>query len=167
MQPKLSWNFTKLIMVDYSRRYGQVTAMLNKYHNAVSNLSERKPAKLPFEHEIKLKDDIPVSSPPRRLPYSQRGEIERQMKSLLNKGFIEPLRSPYGSPIIPVVKPIIIHSPDLSTHSQHVDTVLTKLVERGLRVNYAKCEFFKPSVKFVGLLVSGDGICPPAFPITG
>ena len=48
---------------------------------------------------------------------------------------------------------IIIHSPDSSTHFQHVDTVLTKLAERGLRENYAKCEFFKPSVKFVGLMV--------------
>ena len=43
---------------------------------------------------------------------------------------------------------------------QHVDTVLTKLAECGLRVNYPKCEFFKPSVKFVGLMVSGDGISP-------
>ena len=34
---------------------------------------------------------------------------------------------------------IIIHSPDLNTHFYHIDTVLTKLAERVLKVNYAKC----------------------------
>ena len=55
---------------------------------------------------------------------------------------------------------IIVHSPDLETHFQQVDSVLDKLAERGLRINYAKCEFIKESVKFVGLTVSGAGISP-------
>ena len=55
---------------------------------------------------------------------------------------------------------MIVHSPDLETHFQQVDAVLDKLAERGLRINYAKCEFIKQSVKFVGLTLSGAGISP-------
>ena len=33
----------------------------------------------------------------------QRQEIDRQIKSLSDKGFIEPSQSPYGSPIVPVI----------------------------------------------------------------
>ena len=243
--------------------------ILNIYDKSVNSYPENEPAKLPFGHEVKLKDGVPVSAPPCRVAYSQRQEIDKQIKSLLERGFIEPSRSPYGSPIVPVVKPmdncvsvsitghyrktiprtypiprveglierlggskyftildlkdaywhisikeedrpktafvlplpwgkfqwnrmtfglldaafslsatvrmvpedckdfagayyddIIIHSPDLNTHFHHIDTVLTKLAERGLRVNYAKCELAKPSVKFVGFVVSGDGIQP-------
>ena len=47
-------------------------AILTKYDTKVRKIPESQPAKLPIEHEIKLKDDIPVSSPPRRIAYSQR-----------------------------------------------------------------------------------------------
>ena len=80
-------------------------AILTKYDTKVHKITESQPAKLPIGHEIKLKDDIPVSSPPCRIAYSQRQEIDRQIKSLSDKGFIEPSQSPYGSPIIPVRKP--------------------------------------------------------------
>ena len=79
--------------------------ILNKYDTGVNSYPENKPAKLPFEHEIKLKDKVPVSAPPRWVTYSQREEIDKQIKSLLERGFIEPSHSPYGSPIISVVKP--------------------------------------------------------------
>ena len=57
-----------------------------------------------IEHEIKLKDSDPVSIPARRLPYSQRKEIDQQVQELLEKNIIEPSRSPYASPVIPVKK---------------------------------------------------------------
>ena len=57
-----------------------------------------------YEHEIKLIDDNPVSSPARRLPYSQRDEIDKQVNDLLDKNYIAPSRSPYASPILPVLK---------------------------------------------------------------
>ena len=79
--------------------------ILNKYDKAVNSYPENEPAKLPFEHEIELKDEVPVSAPPRRVACSQREEIDKEIKSLLERRFIEPSRSPYGSPIVPVVKP--------------------------------------------------------------
>ncbi len=56
------------------------------------------------EHEMILKDDIPVSLPARRLPHSQRGEITGQLEDLLAQDIIEPSRTPYGSSIVTVKK---------------------------------------------------------------
>ena len=41
-----------------------------------------------YEHEIKSIDDNHVSSPARRLPYSQRDEIDKQVNDLLDKNYI-------------------------------------------------------------------------------
>ena len=57
-----------------------------------------------IEHEIKLKDHDPVSIPARRLPYSQRKEIEQQVQELQKRNIIEPSRSTYASPVVPVKK---------------------------------------------------------------
>ena len=43
-----------------------------------------------YEHEIKLIEDNPVSSPAQRLPYSQRDEIDKQVNDLLGKNYIAP-----------------------------------------------------------------------------
>ena len=61
---------------------------------------QEEPKQALIEHEIKLKD----SEPARRLPYSQRKEIDQQVQELLEKNIIEPSRSPYASPVIPVKK---------------------------------------------------------------
>ena len=57
-----------------------------------------------YEHEIKLIDDNLVSSPARRLPNSQRDEIDKQVNDSLEKNYIAPSRSAYASPIVPVLK---------------------------------------------------------------
>ena len=42
----------------------------------------------------------------------------------------------------------------------HLDRVFTRLRERGLKVKPSKCVFFKSPIKFLGHLVSADGIEP-------
>ena len=67
-------------------------------------MKENSDMPVSYEHEIKLIDDNPVSSPARRLPYSQRDEIDKQVNDLLDKNYIAPSRSAYASPIVPVLK---------------------------------------------------------------
>ena len=69
-------------------------------------LKESKNAgvKLDVEHHITLKDDIPVSAPARRIPYSQREEINKQIEDLLERDVIEETRSAFGAPIVTVKK---------------------------------------------------------------
>ena len=54
------------------------------------------------EHEINLQ--APVSLPPRRLPFSQRAEVQQQLEELLQKDITEPSRSQFASPVVMVKK---------------------------------------------------------------
>ena len=60
--------------------------------------------KVSYAHEINLRDNEPVSSRARRLAYSQRAEIDKQIDNLLEKGYIEPTNFNYAALIVPVTK---------------------------------------------------------------
>lgn len=49
---------------------------------------------------------------------------------------------------------ILIFSPDEETHSQHVQSVLQRLLENHQFVKAEKCEFHKPSVSFLGFVLA-------------
>ena len=53
---------------------------------------------------------------------------------------------------------IVIYSPDMKTHLERLDLVLSKLENHGLKVEPTKCKMFKPEVKFLGHVVSAKGI---------
>ena len=58
------------------------------------------------EHTIPLvPGSKPVFRPPYRLSPAEREEVEKQVKHLLEMGYITPSSSPYGSPILFVPKP--------------------------------------------------------------
>ena len=72
--------------------------------NYVKNVGKNNKSKIQYEHEIKLRDDEPVAVHARRLPYSQRKEIDSQIEALLEKGYIEKSNSQYAAQIVPVRK---------------------------------------------------------------
>jgi len=53
---------------------------------------------------------------------------------------------------------IIIFSPDLETHYEHLIKVLSKLRKAGLYTKLEKCEFCIPYLDFLGHRISSDGI---------
>jgi len=53
---------------------------------------------------------------------------------------------------------IIIFSPDLETHYQHLIEVLSRLRNAGLYAKLEKCEFCVPFLDFLGHRISADGI---------
>ena len=79
-----------------------LVTIISKYQTELNECGDQP--KVPYEHEIKVVDDRPVCSPARRLPYSQREEIDNQIDTLLEKKYIVPSTSPYASPIVPVLK---------------------------------------------------------------
>ena len=88
------------------REREQLQHLLDEYQ---AILPKSLPTKLPpnryVDHEI---DVVPGSCPPSRaayrLPKPELDEMQRQLTSLLEKGFIEPSKSPYGAPVFFVKK---------------------------------------------------------------
>ena len=58
----------------------------------------------------------------------------------------------------PYIDDIVIHSTDVQTHFQDLKNVLDCLLKAGLTVNPAKCHFLYSKIKFLGYVVSGEGI---------
>ena len=70
----------------------------------VKDVDKDNKSKIQYEHEIKLRDDERVAVHARRLPYSQRKEIDSQIEVLLEKGYTEKSNSQYAAQIVPVRK---------------------------------------------------------------
>jgi len=56
------------------------------------------------------------------------------------------------------VDDILILSDNFSSHLFHLRTIFTNLLQSGATLNFSKCNFFKSSVKFVGHIISTNGI---------
>ena len=55
---------------------------------------------------------------------------------------------------------ILIHGADIDSHDLALKRVLKRLEEAGLTLNKDKCQFWQKTVKFLGHVVSQDGIRP-------
>ncbi|GFT05213.1 retrovirus-related Pol polyprotein from transposon 17.6 [Trichonephila clavipes] len=55
---------------------------------------------------IILKDEEPVCQPPRRLAFTERQEVNKQIEGWLNEGIIRPSSAEYASPIVMVKKKV-------------------------------------------------------------
>ena len=53
---------------------------------------------------------------------------------------------------------IIVFSSDFSQHLERLDKVMSHIEKSGLKINPKKCKFFTSQVKFLGHIVSADGI---------
>ena len=58
---------------------------------------------------------------------------------------------------IPYLDDVIVHSGTFTDHLTHIDKMLERIIERGLKLNPRKCKFFQSSVKFLGRVVDGNG----------
>ena len=55
---------------------------------------------------------------------------------------------------------ILVASRDAAEHRAHLAALFTRLQDHGLVLNVAKCVFAQPSLRFLGHLVSANGISP-------
>ena len=58
------------------------------------------------------------------------------------------------------VDDILISSPNLTSHLEHVRSVFDLLRLHGLSINPDKCTFAAPTVDYLGMRVSGSGWVP-------
>lgn len=83
----------------------QINQLLNGYDDV---FQEQLPPKLPpsrnVEHVIETDDATPIRRAPFKMSPLELDELQRQLKDLLAKGFIQPSSSPWGAPVLFVRK---------------------------------------------------------------
>ncbi|MCG8621022.1 MAG: reverse transcriptase, partial [Proteobacteria bacterium] len=55
---------------------------------------------------------------------------------------------------------VLIYSPDIKTHLEHLEKVFQRLREADLRLKWEKCNFLKAHLQYLGHIISGSGIEP-------
>ncbi|GFX90889.1 retrovirus-related Pol polyprotein from transposon 412 [Trichonephila clavipes] len=70
----------------------------------IQDYKPEKTASTDAAMRIILKDEEPVCLPPRRLAFTERQEVNKQIEEWLNEGIIRPSSSEYASPIVMVKK---------------------------------------------------------------
>ncbi|XP_014522563.1 uncharacterized protein LOC106779047 [Vigna radiata var. radiata] len=82
----------------------ELVALLNKYHVVFEPPTALPPSRS-HDHSIPLiEGSLPVKVKPYRYPHSQKEEIEKLVRGLLEDGLVCPSKSPFSSPIILVKK---------------------------------------------------------------
>ena len=88
------------------RERQKLLSLLNDYSDVFpEELPSRLPPKRSVDHDIDLFPGAsPPSKPPYRLSQPMLSELQVQLTALLDKGFIEPSKSPFGAPVFFVKK---------------------------------------------------------------
>ena len=55
---------------------------------------------------------------------------------------------------------ILVYSPDMETHLEHLRKLFIKLREADLKLKEVKCNFLKKHIQYLGHIISGKGITP-------
>ena len=55
---------------------------------------------------------------------------------------------------------ILIYSPDVEIHLQHLKLIFQRLCEVDLKLKMENCSFLKKHIQYLGHIISGDGIKP-------
>ena len=55
---------------------------------------------------------------------------------------------------------ILVHSPDMETHLEHLRKLFMRLREADLKLKEVKCNFLKKHIQYLGHIISGKGITP-------
>ena len=74
--------------------------------------------------------------------------------SMMNKVFMEYL----DKFVVVFIDDIMVYSKNEEEHEEHLRLVLEKLREHLLYAKFSKCEFWLKEVRFLGHVISGEGI---------
>ena len=55
-------------------------------------------------HSIETGNQRPIRQPPRRVPFALRDQVNKMVQDMLNRGIIEPSKSPWVIPVVLVEK---------------------------------------------------------------
>ena len=87
-----------------------------------------------------------------RLPFGLKGApplFQRMMQIVLS-----------GTGVLPYIDDVVVASVDFEQHVSSVQTVLERFREHNLKLKPSKCSFAATEIKYLGFLVSGEGLKP-------
>ncbi|GFV11306.1 retrovirus-related Pol polyprotein from transposon 17.6 [Trichonephila clavipes] len=85
-------------------RYVENRQIKKELEKLIQDYKPEKTESTDVTMRIILKDEEPVCQPPRRLAFTERQEVNKQIEEWLNEGIIRPSSSEYASPIVMVKK---------------------------------------------------------------
>ena len=88
--------------------YSELQQLLGRYGDVFQEIPDRPPPERPLSmgHTIPLKEGaIPPKLRQYRMSPAQAAELEAQVKTLLQRGWVRPSNSPFGAPVLFVPKP--------------------------------------------------------------
>ncbi|CAH8600933.1 unnamed protein product [Schistosoma curassoni] len=88
-----------------------------------------------------------------RMPFGLRNAAQTFQKFIDNLLRDMPFAQGY-------IHDLLIASPDLQSHEQHVQAVLKRLDEHGINIHQSKCVFGVQTLEFLGHTISPEGIKP-------
>ena len=82
----------------------KVARLLTEYQDVFSKGDDDLGQTDIIKHTIDTGGAAPIRQRARRLPFHHQAEVDRQVKDMLNRGIIEPSKSPWSAPIVLVTK---------------------------------------------------------------
>ncbi|XP_062524529.1 uncharacterized protein LOC134198871 [Bombyx mori] len=111
----------------------------------------------PFiEHCIDIGDHPPIAVPPYRLNPSKKETMKNEIEKMLADDIIEECESAWCSPALMIPK----SNEGFQQHLQDLEAVFGRLSEFKLHVNREKCTFAKERVRYLGHVITPDGVSP-------
>ncbi|GFV83718.1 retrovirus-related Pol polyprotein from transposon 17.6 [Trichonephila clavipes] len=89
-----------LLTEELDLRHVENRQIKKKLEKLIEDYKPEKTASTDVTMRIILKDEEPVCQSPRRLAFSERQEVNKQIEEWLNEGIIRPSSSEYASPIV-------------------------------------------------------------------
>uniref|UniRef100_A0A2S2NBD6 RNA-directed DNA polymerase n=1 Tax=Schizaphis graminum TaxID=13262 RepID=A0A2S2NBD6_SCHGA len=87
------------------RSANKLTSKIDKLVNEFPEVFRDIPGKIKgYECNIRLKSNIPVNQHPYPIPAAKKEAVEKEIRRMIELDIIEPSRSPYSLPIVPVFK---------------------------------------------------------------
>lgn len=113
-------------------------------------------------HQFELDDDskelVTVSTPFGLYRYNRMANGLKTAPAIFQEKMDEMLANqPHAQAYL---DDIIVFSATLEEHRVHLNKVLKRIMDWGLRLNAKKCKFFYSSIKFLGKLIDANGIRP-------
>nr|XP_027075980.1 uncharacterized protein LOC113699828 [Coffea arabica] len=137
--------------------------------NDVSQTPTKLPPTREIDHEIPLKHGSQAfKMKPYRYPHSQKGEIEKQVREMLQHGIINHSNSPFASPVLLVKKKegtwrLCVDYRCLNEMTikdnypiPNVDELINELAGSRLFAKRSKCSFTQQKVDYLGHTITED-----------